>query len=128
MNIKVRCGTRDCCDIVIDVTEYAPLLSVGAGQEDKLDALGILRQEIDTPRFAAPGYRNNQAVNCSIALHVLGYNPETWFENFFEEFGLMFKEQDVSAFMEHLDRVCPYLSTWGPAGSEEYALAYALGY
>lgn len=128
MSIKVRCGTRTCYDIIIDVESYAPLLSAGVDQEDKLTALGILKQEMDTPRFAASGYRNNQAVNCGIALHVLGYDPETWFENFFEEFGSMFEPLDISAFEEHLDRICPYLDSWGPAGSEEYAFAYTLGY
>lgn len=128
MNIKVRCGTKTAYDIDIDVAGYAPLLSVAADQEDKLNALDILKKEMDTPRFAASGYRNDQAVNCSIALHVLGYNPVTWFEGFFAEFGSMFQPSDVSAFEEHLDRVYPYLDTWGPAGSEEYAFAYTLGY
>lgn len=128
MNIKVRCGTKTECDIDIDVADYAPLLSAGVSQEDKLNALDILKNEMDTPRFAARGYRNNQAVNCSIALHVLGYNPETWFEEFFTEFASIFQPLDVSAFKEHLDRIYPYLDVWGPAGSEEYAFAYTLGY
>ena len=128
MNIKVYCGTKDPSSIWLSIESYAAKLHRQITTEDKDHAVDMLRREMSTPKFAASGYRNNQAVNCCIALHVLGYNPISWFEEYFKEFGSTFEASDISAFMEHLERVVPYLNHWGPLGSEAYAFAYSIGY
>lgn len=97
---------------------------------DEKDALDLLEFVLTQGRwFAGDGNRNDNAVNSCIALHVLGYEPEEWFENLFDEpdISKMFYSYDIELFMEHVARVAPYLGTWGPPGREDRALYYKIG-
>lgn len=66
--------------------------------------------------FMQPGYRNNQAVNMSIALNVLGYDPRAWLDEYLpdirEHEGRPIRSEDIVAFDDHLGRMEPYLERW----------------
>ena len=66
--------------------------------------------------FMQPGHRNNQAVNMSIALDVLGYTPRAWLEEYLpdiKEHELWVIDDDAcDAFDDHLRRMEPYLERW----------------
>lgn len=66
--------------------------------------------------FMQPGYRNNQAVNMSIALNVLGYEPRAWLEEYLPDIRdhevWAICSEDIIAFDDHLDRMEPYLEHW----------------
>lgn len=66
--------------------------------------------------FMQPGYRNNQAVNMSIALNVLGYDPRAWLDEYLpdirEHEGRPICSEDIVAFDDHLGRMEPYLEHW----------------
>lgn len=66
--------------------------------------------------FMQPGYRNNQAVNMSIALNVLGYDPRAWLDEYLpdirEHEGWLICSEDIVAFDDHLSRMEPYLERW----------------
>lgn len=127
--ITVCCGTyrADNFTLNIDDPDAAYVEGVESKTWEKDKALEILRRELCKGKlFAAAGCRNDQAVNTCIALHVLGYDPEEWFENFFEREKDRFYSSDIESFMEHVERVCDYLYTWGPTGDEGYALRYRI--
>ena len=75
--------------------------------------------------FATPGRRNNDAVNICILLYSYGFSDS---DDPTEEFGIYrvverllvedFKmnRTQVEAFMEHVERVLPYLKDWYDSG------------
>jgi len=127
--ITVCCGTYRADNFILNVDDpdAAYVNGVKSAAWEKAEALETLRRELcKDKQFAAAGNRNDQAVNTCIALHVLGYDPEEWFENFFEREKDRFYSSDIESFMEHVKRVCDYLYTWGPVGDEGDALRYCI--
>lgn len=66
--------------------------------------------------FMQGGCRNNQAVNMSIALYMLGFHPITWLEEHLpdikEHVVYEITTDDQVAFEDHLCRVQDYLDFW----------------
>lgn len=66
--------------------------------------------------FMQPGYRNNQAVNMSIALDVLGYTPRAWLDEYLPDIKKhelwVIDDDERDAFDDHLRRMEPYLDHW----------------
>ena len=123
--MEIECGTKHRTKFQIDLDKY--------GECDcKVDlctykeAFDLLRRTMDDPTFIDDGHRNDDAVNGCIALHVMGYDPQSWFNDFFDANDDKFLEYDICKFEDHVKRVCGYLDVWGPAGAEYEALAFAL--
>lgn len=89
-------------------------------------AYDILNKVISCDHFMHEGYRNNQAVNLSIALHVLGYHPDIWLKKLLNHVPIEYDKQDFEIFCDHLWRVENYLYSWGPQGQEELALDFLI--
>lgn len=93
-------------------------------ESDKQKAEEMLADLVGDPNFMSAGRRNDDAVNLCIALHIIGHDPLDWFERYAQsigmEIGLMLKA------LEHIARVVPYLSKWGPKGDEGRALDYKI--
>lgn len=124
--IDVYCGTRNLRHASIDLGDYAPSTKTGASNEEIEDALGLLKATMHDPSFIDDGCRNEDAVNGCIALHVLGYDPVVWFDNFFDDPQFDFFDSDIQKFEEHVERVAPYCPAWGPKGEEGRALVYSI--
>ena len=115
MKITVNCGTMHHAVRDIDVDEYGTRSArENVAIVDVGKALYILQGVLEDSTFAMSGNRNNPAVNASIALHVLGYNPIEWFREFFDVNDADFYHHDVDAFLDHLYRVAGYIEDWGP--------------
>lgn len=84
----------------------------------------ILLDLLADPMFASDGRRNNDAVNACIVLHVLGYDAKDAMEHLMAEW--TDNEFRIKWFMEHVERVYPYLESWGRSstGHEYEALEY----
>ncbi len=128
IKITVYCGTFKPTKIEINVDEYGESVPTNISKETWQRAIDLLRDTMVDKTFADNGCRNEDAVNACIALHVLGFDPEIWFENFFERNNQdsKFFDTDISKFMEHVERVNHYVSKWGPVGNEGAALDYAI--
>lgn len=125
--IKVACGTRKWTEMKFDLDEYGVRYRKTKVNEDqKNDALKLLEETMDTETFISSGHRNDDAVNTCIALHVLGYDPGMWLEGFLSVNAEKFYGEDVELFMNHVNRVVPYLYDWGPIGYEGNALYYRI--
>lgn len=126
----IFCGTRAPEQFDIHLDDYCERNKNSATEEDIELALKLFKNTIDNIDFAEDGHRNNDAVNCCIALHVLGYNPLIWFNTFFKEDEVREDNRfficDATIFMEHVKRITPYVYKWGPKGNEGNALAFAL--
>ena len=130
VEIKVCFGTKQQWIGEIDIDEYddAPD-ETEVTDEDMSEAYQMLRDVLTSGDcFASNGRRNDQAVNACIALHVMGYDPYPWFANLFDDpyIHKLFYESDIRKFMEHVERIAPYMYKWGPVGNEGNALKYAL--
>ena len=124
---KIEVGSRRHNEIEIDMESLGKHVDTSATEDEKVKALGYLTDELCSIFFTASGHRNDQAVNTCISLHVLGYDPIEWFDNFFERVpDKTFYDWDISEFKEHVKRVSDYLWAWGPPGSEAAALGYRL--
>lgn len=126
--MKVYCGTRMPVHFEIDIEDYGSSVPTDADAVIRDKAITLLQSTMFDDTFADDGCRNDDAVNACIALHVLGFDPEVWFENFFDANNQdsKFFETDVNKFMEHVERVNHYVGIWGPVGSESDALLFAL--
>lgn len=91
-------------------------------------ALGLLCGILSESEFMEPGWRNDQAVNISIALHVLGFNPSKWLEIFLNKTPFGYNTNDWEIFQDHLNRIEEYLFFWGPQGLEEQAFDFCVEY
>ena len=115
MKITINCGTKYHEVRDIDVDEYVTRSArENVSIVDVGKALYILQSVLEDSTFALPGNRNNPAVNASIALHVLGYNPVEWFKGFFDRNDDYFRYRDVEMFLDHVYRVAGYIEDWGP--------------
>ena len=126
--MKVYCGTSRPVRFEIDIEDYGSSVPTDADAATRDKAITLLQSTMFDDTFADDGCRNEDAVNACIALHVLGFDPEVWFENFFERNNQdhKFFETDISKFMEHVERVNRYVGVWGPVGAESEALSFAL--
>ena len=128
MKLSIYVGTRGPARrIEIDTDKYGERFPVGASEHDMRIAATELENLLNQGgQFIADHHRNHDAVNGCIALHVLGYDPEPWFEKFFEDpnVGRLFRSRDVVRFLEHVERVSGYVGSWGPKGNESLALEY----
>lgn len=128
LEIKIKCGTKNPEEMTIDLEEFGVRNETDG--KKTAEALHMLISCMNDRDFIDDGHRNYDAVNTSIALHVLGFDPRKWFNNFFEmilvTYKDMFFETDIDRFWDHLDRVYPYLKNWGPIGHESEALNRAL--
>lgn len=127
MKITIRCGTRTPEAFDIKLSDYGEAFKTDAEGNVWLSALELLRNTMNDDTFADDGHRNDDAVNACIALHVMGYDAWMWLENWCAaQPDKRFFRSDLDKFMEHVDRIVPYLSKWGPKGNESEALRYAL--
>lgn len=128
VKMKIECGTYKLTEFEIDIRNYGMISARDIEEDDAKKAFDLLHETMNDDTFIDDGYRNNDAVNSCIALHVLGYDPEEWFNNFFdlENQDSKFFEADIVKFMEHVERVCEYIHRWGPKGHEERALEFAI--
>lgn len=95
-----------------------------ANSAEQSEAFNILQDLMVDPEFGTSGRRNNDAVNFSIALHVLGYDPQEWFENLNDT--VDFPAEDYFGMREHIQRVADYLEAWGPSEDKGAALKKAI--
>jgi hypothetical protein len=119
-------GTNRPIERVVDLDRYGTTIQTDATKGLIEKAINLLADTMDDVTFADDGYRNDDAVNCCIALHVLGYDAESWLENWCADNMAGFYQSDLDEFMDHVERVAPYLSKWGPAGHESRALNYII--
>ena len=134
--MEIECGTHTLTKFEIDIEVYGCERAWTVDPKDSKRAYDLLRKTMDDITFIDDGHRNDDAVNCCTALHVLGYDPVEWFENFFdtENQDSKFFETDVDKFMDHVRRVCGdtidqpvnYPHRWGPVGDEAHALNYSI--
>lgn len=134
--MEVDFGTKNYSNAVFKVSDYGTAMAGSTLIDDRMRAHDLLNKTMNDPTFIADHYRNEDAVNCCIALHVLGYDPCEWFDNFFDDSNIskMFYAHDIGNFMDHVHRICGYgvkyyknyLLRWGPVGDEGAALGYAI--
>ncbi len=129
VKMQIECGTRGVAKFEIDLDDYDTQVKTNVDPVERKKAFDLLRATMNDYNFANDGYRNDDAVNGCIALHVLGYDAETWFENFCAE-QCKYRDRwfatDLDRFMEHVERVAKYLSKWGPDDDRGAALGYVL--
>lgn len=123
--MEVECGTRNIEKFMVDLDKYGECDCKVDPRQHK-EAYDLLRRTIDDHTFISDGHRNDDAVNGCIALHVMGYDPQAWFNDFFAANEDKFWDRDIEKFEDHVERVCDYIDVWGPDGHEEQALLYAL--
>ena len=127
--LKVSNGTRHVEYEEFDLDRYGKAVPTDADDFTWRKAFRLLEATMDDPTFADDGHRNNDAVNGCIALHVMGYEAEAWFENWCAEQRLSktkWFEEDLDKFMEQVERVAPYLMKWGPRTEESQALTFII--
>ena len=136
LKMEITCGTRKPRKFEIDLDKYSDKVETNVSPEERKRAFDLLRATMNDKTFADDHFRNDDAVNGCIALHVLGYDAECWFAAFcneqkdndeqrFESISQWWKP-DLIKFMEHVERVSKYLFRWGPEGNRGAALGYAI--
>lgn len=128
MKVEVTCGTQHFEKIKFDIEEYGIRSQTSANDDQVKRAVVLLTDTMDDLSFIDDGCRNEDAVNSCIALHMLGFDPVEWFNNWFDTHNKnsKFYSTDIDKFMEHVERVCKYLSKWGPEGREGFAFNYVI--
>ena len=129
LKMEITCGTRKPCKFEIDLDEYGDKVETNVSPEERKRAFDLLRTTMNDDTFADDHFRNDDAVNGCIALHVLGYDAENWFATFCgkqENDVEQWFSSDLIKFMEHVERVSKYLFRWGPEGDRGAALGYAI--
>ena len=101
-----------------------PMKETSASIDELEEAYDLLQHHTSNPSLAKPGHRNDDAVNICIACRVLGLDPENWIASLCTEAHIT--DPDLSLWLEHVERVLPYLGDWGPNGDEGQALIYAI--
>ena len=94
-------------------------MGTDANSMQQTKAFAVLQDLVNDPAFGSDGRRNDDAVNLSIALWVLGYDPLVWFDALDDEVDL---GDDYSYMKEHMDRVHDYIDVWGPGWNKAKAL------
>ena len=127
--ITVNIGTKNPTKFSVDLDEFGDRISdtkldVGGVKDDMI---AVLEHDMNLgDQWISDGTRNDFAVNDCIALWVLGYNPEKWFEAFLDAHGQLFWISDIEAFLDHVHRVSEYLGKWGPLGSRNRAIDFMI--
>lgn len=99
-------------------SELKLMVDTTIGKEDRDEALSYIESVIGGAygRFMKPGCRNNQAVDLSIALNVLGHDPIAWMHEHLPRIRGILKHEissrDAMLFDEHLERISYYLEDW----------------
>lgn len=112
----------------IKIKDFDGLEPRSLSKDDKEFVKSELRATLSYPYLTLPHHRNDQAVNLSILLYVLGADPLIWCHGFFKKYSDIFDEDNVNYFLEHIKRIQPYLRRWGAPGTEYLALKYMIGY
>lgn len=87
------------------------------------EAINILDKLLDDPKLGQAGRRNDDAVDISIALWVLGIDsPSNWLEHTVYDQTMV--TSTWSEWLDHLERVEGYLESWGPKDNREEALRF----
>lgn len=108
---------EDHCD-VRQPSELKLMTDTTIDQEDRDEALYYIEAVIGGTygKFMQSGCRNNQAVNLSIALDVLGHDPIAWMHENLPCIKEILKHEitseDAELFDEHLERISYYLKDW----------------
>lgn len=129
LKMQIFCGTWHPRKIEIDLDDYGDKVETNVSPEEYTRAFDLLRATMDDTTFADDHFRNDDAVDGCIALHVLGYDAKDWFGAFCEEQkgnASQWFIGDLVKFMEHVERVSGYLSSWGPENNRGAALNYAI--
>lgn len=129
MAYKITIGRADKRKaIAFELSDFGVIKKdVRATTLEKEQAEKILLKELGSNLLTAPGFRNDQAVNLCIALHVLGiHDVELWLSLFLDEYSDMFHTADILEFNQHAYRVSLYVDDWGPKGQEYRALDFLL--
>lgn len=86
-------------------------------------AIDILFELLNDPKLGQAGRRNDDAVDISIALWVLGIDsPCNWLEHTVYEQSMA--TTIWAEWSDHLERVEGYLESWGPKDKRDEALRY----
>lgn len=96
---------------------------------ENAEALHILDKNINNTWWATDGCRNNAAVNILCSLWALGCDdPRGWIKAVCMTAIAdgSFSSYQIDDFMEHVDRILPYLEGWGTCGDSD-VLTYCLG-
>lgn len=102
-------------------SELRTMTDTAITEFDRDVALDYIEQVIGGAygKFMSAGCRNNQAVNLSIALDVLGYDPIVWVREYLPAIRQILEyeitSEDAELFKEHLVRVSDYLERWSHA-------------
>lgn len=136
VKMEIECGTMKLTKFEIDLDDYGTNTCGTKNPVKRKQAYDLLRDTMNDETFIDDHCRNEDAVNSCIALHVMGYYPPEWFENFLEYNDEKFFDCDIEKFLDHVYRVCGhgkehrfdpnYLLRWGPEGHEENALNYTI--
>ena len=115
------CGTKTqkTFSLLFDSARCQMSDTAAVASVEEIDKI-IFGQEFDM--FTSSGNRNIQAVDLSIHLWCLGYDPIKWWDEEFlntVETSQAFFERDLDAFRHHLLRVSDYLDQWGEMGTDE---------
>lgn len=124
MKLILNCGTVK--DKLADIDLACEFLGTDADSLAQTKAFAVIQDLTNDPGFGTMGRRNDDAVNFSIAIHVLGYDPIEWFEALDDV--VNFDPMDYSEMKDHLDRVHEYLDYWGPDGDKAKALDKLIQY
>jgi hypothetical protein len=126
MKILIGCGkyAYEADDKLESLSMDCEFKGTSANSAEQSEAFNILQDLMADAEFGNEGRRNNDAVNFSIALHVLGYDPQEWFENLNDT--VDFTPEDYFGMREHLQRIADYLEAWGPAEDKGAALKKAI--
>lgn len=115
---------------IIEFPQEVEMTREGIGGYDLLDVRKLIFDVLGNKLFATPGRRNNDAVNICIALYALGFSDdvlaedsiEKWIEDHLTNQRHMQVGQ-IHAFMDHVDRVIPYVKGWCDSG---HLMSYTL--
>lgn len=102
------------------------------GGYDHFDARTMLALTMSNKAFATPGRRNDDAVNACIGLYAMGFSDVNdpgdrstiigFLNDYLKEEAHM-QDVQVIAFLDHVERILPYLETWWRSG---HFLDYAI--
>lgn len=100
------------------------------GGYDMCDVRILINDVLGNKMFATPGRRNNDAVNICIVLYALGFSDDVLAEDSIEKWiedhlinQRHMQAGQISAFMDHVDRVIPYVKGWCDSG---HLMSYVL--
>ena len=118
MKLILNCGKAH--DKLEELSLDCEFLGTNADSLQQTKAFAVLQDLMNDPEFGTDGRRNDDAVNMSIAVWVLGYDPLEWFGSLDDV--VDFDSDDFRYMNEHLGRIYDYVKAWGPDGNKALAL------